>query len=70
VPRGSRHWIDPDRFALALAADALRPLSDSVGNYHVNMDANAVGVWYYRFQGTGANQSAAEDQLEVVASQF
>jgi hypothetical protein len=45
-------------------------VKDSVGNYHVDVDANAVGRWYYRFQGTGTNQAAEEGLFTVVPSQF
>ena len=31
---------------------------DSEGHYHVNVDANVVGTWLYRFWSTGTGQGA------------
>ena len=33
---------------------------DSAGNYHIDVDADASGTWYYRFHATGTGQSADE----------
>ena len=38
---------------------------DSVGNYHVDIDANTEGTWHYRFEGTGSNQGASEHQFVI-----
>lgn len=45
-------------------------IRDSTGNYYVLIDADKEGVWYYRWEGTGANQSADEDTFTVADSQF
>lgn len=35
-------------------------VKDSVGNYHVDIDANAGGSWHWRFVSTGTGQAASE----------
>lgn len=45
-------------------------VKDSVGNYHVDVDADEVGVWYYRFVGTGAGQSAEEGDFTIRGTEF
>lgn len=43
---------------------------DGIGQYHVDIDANQVGVFYYQWTSTGAYQGAIEGSFEVPASQF
>ena len=43
-------------------------VKDSTGNYHVDVDADAPGGWYFRFAGTGSGQAAAEGQFRVDSS--
>lgn len=43
---------------------------DSAGNYHVDVDADEIGVWSYRFYSTGSGQAAAEQQFSVKRSEF
>lgn len=43
---------------------------DSAGNYHVDIDADAAGFWYYRFYSTGSGQAAAEGVFGVNRSNF
>ena len=45
-------------------------IKDSVGNYHYDVNVTEVGRWYYRFNGTGANQSAEESFFDVKPTQF
>ena len=45
-------------------------VKDSTGNYHVDVDADESGTWYYRFYGTGSGQSAGEAKFKVQASEF
>jgi len=45
-------------------------VKDSTGNYHVDIDADEAGLWYYRFYATGTGQSAAEDNFHVKTSKF
>ena len=45
-------------------------VKDSVGNYHVDVDANAAGVWRYRFYSTGTGQAAEEGMFIVEESAF
>lgn len=40
-------------------------VKDSTGVYHVDIDANAVGAWTYRFYSTGTGQAAAEGDFFV-----
>jgi len=43
---------------------------DSTGVYHVDVDANAAGEWYYRFYSTGTGQAAEEARFSVDGSEF
>lgn len=38
---------------------------DAEGRYHVDVDANAEGVWFYRFESTGTGQAAGEEAFTV-----
>lgn len=40
-------------------------VKDSTGNYHVDIDANDDGVWYYRWWATGTGQSAESAKFIV-----
>jgi hypothetical protein len=42
---------------------------DSVGSYHANFATVLAGIHYYRWEGTGAAQAAAESFFYVAASQ-
>jgi hypothetical protein len=43
---------------------------DSTGLYHIVIHLNAVGEWFYRFEGTGACETVAERSLLVRVSAF
>lgn len=46
-------------------------IKDSVGNYHVDVNANAKGTWFYRWAGSGTvGQSAGEGLFVVKESHF
>jgi hypothetical protein len=45
-------------------------VKDSTGNYHVDVDADQSGIWYYRFSSTGTGQAADEETFTVRESQF
>lgn len=45
-------------------------VKDDTGLYHVDVDANASGTWYYRFESTGTGQAADEAQFEIYESEF
>lgn len=45
-------------------------VKDATGNYHVDVDANAAGKWFYRFYSTGAGQAAEEGAFKVRRSKF
>lgn len=38
-------------------------VKDSVGNYHVDVSADAAGAWRYRFYSTGTGQAAEQGQF-------
>jgi hypothetical protein len=42
----------------------------SVGNYYVDIDANAAGRWFYRWFSNGTGQAAAEHVFIVNVSHF
>lgn len=41
---------------------------DSLGTYHVDIDANAPGTWRYRWESTGTGQAAEEGAFVVKES--
>lgn len=43
---------------------------DSTGHYHLDVDANAEGVWRYRWYATGTGQAAAESCFDAATSVF
>lgn len=43
---------------------------DLVGVYHVDVDVNESGTWFYRFYTTDAVKGAAETEFVVRRSQF
>ena len=45
-------------------------VKDSVGNYHVDIDAEIAGMWYVRWYSTGLGQTAEESQFLVLTSAF
>jgi hypothetical protein len=40
---------------------------DSTGTYHVDIDADEEGVWFYRFYATGTGQSAGEHSFNITS---
>lgn len=38
-------------------------VKDSTGNYHVDINASAEGVWYWRWESTGMGQAAGEGEF-------
>jgi hypothetical protein len=40
-------------------------VKDSTGVYHVNLNADTEGTYYYRFYSTGTGKAAAEDSFFV-----
>lgn len=45
-------------------------VKDSTGVYHVDVDADEVGQFHYRFYSTGAGQAADEGWFRVEDSEF
>lgn len=45
-------------------------VKSGTGNYYVDLTTDQSGVWYYRFEGTGAVVQAEEDSFFVEVSQF
>lgn len=45
-------------------------VKDSTGNYHVDVNADKSGTWFYRFESTGTGQAAEEGTFEVAESHF
>ena len=45
------------------------PVKDSVGNYHQDVTATIVGVWYYDWIGTGAIIAESESTFTILPSQ-
>jgi len=43
---------------------------DGTGVYHVDVDADEEGAWYYRFESTGTGQAAEESRFYVDQSMF
>lgn len=45
-------------------------IRDAKGEFHFDVDASEIGAWFYRWEGTGAGQSAAEGKFTVADSVF
>ena len=45
-------------------------VKDSTGIYHVDLNADQSGVWYYRFFSQGTGQAAQEGEFTVAKSNF
>ena len=45
-------------------------IKDSTGNYHVDVNANATGIWYYRFFSTGTGQTSSEGLFTIPVTNF
>lgn len=43
-------------------------VKDSSGHYHVDVNANARGVWFYRWFSTGTGQAAEQGEFSVEAT--
>lgn len=43
---------------------------EGVGVYHVDVNADESGTWFYRFHSTGSAQAADESEFAVAASRF
>lgn len=54
---------------LTYPADAAL-VKDSAGNYHADIDCNEVGLWFWEWQGTGANQATDDGNFSVTESRF
>lgn len=62
-------YRNPARLRTALTYGTNAALvKDSVGNYHVDIDANVRGMWYVRWYSTGTGQTAAERQFLALES--
>ena len=45
-------------------------VKDATGAYHADVDIDETGSWYFRWEGTGAAQAAAERLFTVRGSAF
>lgn len=64
-------YIDPDGTATVLTYGVDGALvKDSVGNYHVNINANKAGDWHYRFESTGSGQASNEGSFYIEGGSF
>jgi hypothetical protein len=43
---------------------------DSTGNYHVDVNADAEGIYHWRMYSTGTGKAAAEGEFVVTSSVF
>ena len=43
-------------------------VKDSTGKYHVDLNGNAEGQWWFRWESTGANQGAYEGTFQIKPS--
>lgn len=44
---------------------AAEVVKDGVGLYHVDLNANARGIWLYRWESTGTGQAAEQHEFTV-----
>lgn len=45
-------------------------IRDSIGVFHLDINANVHGIWYYRVYSTGVGQAADEATFEIADSWF
>jgi hypothetical protein len=45
-------------------------IKDATGMYHIDVDIDERGLWYYRWEATGAVKTAEESTFTVRQSQF
>lgn len=45
-------------------------IRDSAGNYHVDVEADQAGDWFYKWSSTGSGQAAQEGQFMVAPGHF
>lgn len=45
-------------------------VKDSTGNYHIDVEPDAPGIWKYRFEGATSNKGAGETTFSVRRSAF
>lgn len=45
-------------------------VKDATGVYHVDVDCDEVGWWYYRIYSTGSGQAADETKFLILESAF
>ena len=45
-------------------------IKDSAGNYHIDVEPAAQGVWKYRWEGLNSNKAAKENSFAVEESSF
>lgn len=43
-------------------------VKDGVGNYHLDLNLNAGGTWYFRWEATGTIIGAAQETFTVAAA--
>lgn len=73
-------WVDPagvacyirkpDGTTTTYTYQAGQVQKASVGVYYLEVDADQVGIWSYRWESTGANTGAYENRFEVKESVF
>jgi uncharacterized protein YfaS (alpha-2-macroglobulin family) len=64
-------YKDPEGLITALVYPTdVALVKDSTGNYHVDVDANKVGVWHWKAYSTGQGQAADEGSFTVEESEF
>lgn len=72
--------IDPDAVSITIKAPDgtvtsyvygtdIEVVRDGVGLYHMDVDANQAGTWFYRFESTGVGQAAEERRFIVREAQ-
>ena len=54
-------------FTYGVDADLVR---DSLGKYHIDVAVDRVGIWHYRFEGTGTAKAASESKFSIKQSAF
>ena len=45
-------------------------VKSATGVYYVDIDANAAGIWAYRFYATGSGKAASENKFAVKETDF
>jgi hypothetical protein len=51
-------------------ATDIEVIKESTGRYHTDLDVDAEGTWFYRWEGRNSNKGASEGSFIIRGSEF